>query len=34
VVTITGSKGEGLGERTIDHCVSVDDLHVNEVVRR
>jgi len=34
VVTITGSKGESLGERAIDHCVSVDDLHVNEVVRR
>jgi hypothetical protein len=34
VVTITGSKGESLGERTVDHCVSVDDLHVNEVVRR
>src|SRR5215469_13387411 len=32
VVTITGSKDESLGERTIDHCVSVDDLHVNEVV--
>ena len=34
VVTITGSKGESLGERTVDHRVSIDDLHVNEAVRR
>jgi hypothetical protein len=34
VVTITESKGESPGERAVDHCVSVDDLHVNEVVRR
>ena len=34
VVTIAGPKGEGLAERTVDHCVSVDALQVNEVVRR
>ena len=34
VVTITEFKGESLGERAVDHCVSVDSLHVNEVVRR
>ena len=34
VVTITRSKGESLGESTVDHCVSVDKVHVNEVVRR
>jgi hypothetical protein len=34
VVTIAEFKGESLGERTVDHCVSVNDLHVNEVVRR
>ena len=34
VVTITEFKGESLGDRTVDHCVSVDNLHVNEVVRR
>jgi hypothetical protein len=34
VVSITDSKGESLGERTVDRCVSVDDVHVNEVVRR
>jgi hypothetical protein len=33
VVTITEFKGESLGERTVYHCVSVDKLHVNEVVR-
>jgi hypothetical protein len=33
VVTITEFKGESLGERTLHHCVSVDKLHVNEVVR-
>jgi hypothetical protein len=34
VVIITGPKGESLGERTLDHCVAVDEVHVNEVVRR
>jgi hypothetical protein len=34
VVTITDLKCEEMGGRTIDHCVSVDDLHLNEVVRR
>ena len=34
VVTITGPKSESLGERTIDHCLSVDEVHVNDVVRR
>jgi len=34
VVTITEFKGESLGESTVDHCVSVDDLHVNGFVRR
>jgi hypothetical protein len=33
VVTIMEFKGESLGERTVSHCVSVDNLHVNEVVR-
>jgi len=26
--------GETVGERTVDHCASVDELHVNDVVRR
>ena len=34
VITITEAKDESMGERTVDHCVSVDDLHVNDVVRR
>jgi len=34
VVIITEAKDESIGERTVDHCVSVDDLHVNDVVRR
>src|SRR6516162_4116402 len=33
VVTITGSKGESLGERAIDHCVSVDQ-HCQICIRR
>lgn len=34
IVTITGPKSESLGERTVDHCASVDEVHVNDVVRR
>ena len=34
VITVTGPKSESLGERTIDHCLSVDEVHVNDVVRR
>ena len=34
VITVTGPKSESLGERTIDHCVAVDGVHVNDVVRR
>jgi hypothetical protein len=33
VVTITEFKDESLGERTVYHCMSVDNLHVNEAVR-
>jgi hypothetical protein len=33
-ITITESMGETVGERTVDHCASVDELHVNDVVRR
>ena len=34
VITITGPKSDSLGERTVDHCASVDEVHVNDVVRR
>jgi hypothetical protein len=34
VITVTGQKSESLGERTVDRCVSVDEVHVNDVVRR
>jgi hypothetical protein len=33
VVTVTEFKGESLGERIVYHCVSVNDLHVNDIAR-
>jgi hypothetical protein len=33
VVTITEFKGESLGERIVYRCVSVNDLHVNDIAR-
>jgi hypothetical protein len=33
VITISEFKGERLGERTVYHCVSVNNLHVNDAVR-
>ena len=34
VISITGPNSDSLGERTVDHCVSVDEVHINDVVRR
>ena len=33
VVTVMDVKGEGYGEMTVHHCVSVGNVHVTDIVR-